>query len=77
MAFKMRSSPMARNYGAPFTNNETGNKESDTSEADAIAAKAIEQNKGAVDRRTQRINKKFTEFKYVYFFYFDAHYLHV
>jgi hypothetical protein len=52
---------MARNYGAPFTNNETGNKESDTSEADAIAAKAVAQNKDAVDRRTQRVNKKFTE----------------
>ena len=52
---------MARNYGAPFTKNETGNKESDTSEADAIAAKAIAQNEYNVDQRTQQINKKFTE----------------
>ena len=57
----MRSSPMARNYGAPFKNHETGHKESDTSEADAIASKAVAQNKSDVDRRTQAVNRKFTE----------------
>tara|TARA_R110002096_G_scaffold3155_1_gene15954 strand:- start:35 stop:535 length:501 start_codon:yes stop_codon:yes gene_type:complete len=54
MAFKMKGSPMARNYGAPF-------KKDTEPTAEEMAKSAIDKNKGDVSRAEGRVEKNWTE----------------
>jgi hypothetical protein len=58
MAFKMKGSPMARNYGAPFKKHKPGHTEPT---AEEMAKSAIDTNKSGVSRAEGRVEKKWTE----------------